>query len=158
MIVERKYDSPIGGLWISACEDGICRIGYLPANFPFSHSGNSGIAGYLDEACRQLDEYFECRRAVFDLPLVLHGTPFQLEAWKVLQSVPYGTTISYAEEASMMHHPTAYRAAANANHANPIAIVIPCHRVIASGGKIGGYGGGIEKKRFLLELESNRNL
>jgi methylated-DNA-[protein]-cysteine S-methyltransferase len=83
----------------------------------------------------------------------MEGTPFQQKAWKAMQTIPYGQTISYAEEARRAGHPTALRAIGNANHRNPIAVIVPCHRVVASHGKIGGYGGGLDRKRFLLNLE-----
>lgn len=107
----------------------------------------------LQEAVRQLHEYFSGQRREFSLPLRMEGTPFQQKAWKAMQTIPYGQTISYAEEARRAGHPTALRAIGNANHRNPIAVIVPCHRVVASHGKIGGYGGGLDRKRFLLNLE-----
>ncbi|MFA9485382.1 MULTISPECIES: methylated-DNA--[protein]-cysteine S-methyltransferase [Moraxella] len=102
----------------------------------------------------QLDEYFAGRRTVFDIPLDLsYGTAFEQSVWQALQAVEYGTTISYATLAQNINKPTAYRACANANGKNPISIVVPCHRVIASDGGIGGYTGGVHIKRTLLDLE-----
>lgn len=103
----------------------------------------------------QLDEYFAGKRERFDLPLDWsHGTDFQIKVWQALMGIPYGQTISYATLAKNINQPTAYRACANANGKNPISLIIPCHRVIASDGGIGGYTGGIFIKRILLELEN----
>lgn len=101
----------------------------------------------------QLHEYFARERSVFTLPLAPRGTPFQQKVWNTLIAIPYGQTITYAEEAIRIGNPKATRAVAGANGKNPIAIVIPCHRVIASGGGLGGYSGGLWRKEFLLELE-----
>lgn len=109
--------------------------------------------GALSATVRQLEEYFARERKEFDLPIELAGTPFQREVWQSLADIPYGETVSYAELATMVGRPRAFRAVGQANGANPIPIVLPCHRVVASGGGIGGYGGGLEMKRQLLALE-----
>ena len=101
----------------------------------------------------QLREYFGHRRKEFDLPLHLIGTEFQRRAWAVLRGIPYGETITYRRQAELVGNEKAYRAVAQANHANPVAIIVPCHRVVASDGGPGGYGGGVENKLALLELE-----
>lgn len=104
---------------------------------------------------KQLDEYFAKTRQRFDIPIDLsQGTPFSQQVWQALQTIEYGTTISYANLAQAIGKPTAYRACANANGRNPISIIVPCHRVIASGGGIGGYSGGVDIKKALLELEN----
>jgi O-6-methylguanine DNA methyltransferase len=105
------------------------------------------------EAMRQLAEYLLGFRRDFDLPVRLHGTPFQLRVWRALEQIPYGETRSYGELARMVGRPGAARAVGAANAANPVAIVIPCHRVIQSDGRPGGYGGGLRLKQFLLDLE-----
>jgi O-6-methylguanine DNA methyltransferase len=102
---------------------------------------------------RQLTEYLEGRRRAFDLPLELHGSEFQKEVWRAVERVPYGYTASYGEIASLVGRPKASRAVGAANGANPIPIVIPCHRVIGSDGSLIGYGGGLPLKRRLLALE-----
>jgi methylated-DNA-[protein]-cysteine S-methyltransferase len=102
---------------------------------------------------KELGEYFVGERTSFSLPLNPTGTPFQKSIWETLRTIHYGETISYATEAKLFGNPKAVRAVANANGRNPIAILIPCHRVIATGGGLGGYSGGIEKKEFLLTLE-----
>ncbi len=107
----------------------------------------------LAEAARQLGEYFAGQRRTFELALHTEGTPFQREVWASLAEIPYGETISYAELAATVARPHAFRAAGSANGANPIAIIVPCHRVITSAGSLGGYAGGLQAKRTLLELE-----
>ena len=102
---------------------------------------------------RQLEEYFAGRRRQFDLPLDLHGTEFQKRCWQELLKIPYGETRSYADVARAIGNPSAVRAVGLANGQNPIAIIVPCHRVIGSDGSLTGYGGGLETKRKLLELE-----
>ncbi len=110
-------------------------------------------------ACeRQLNEYFAGERRLFDLPLDLRGTEFQRQCWQALLAIPYGETRSYAQLARMVGRPRAGRAVGLANGANPIAIIVPCHRVIASDGTLGGYGGGLPAKRWLLELEQRHAL
>jgi O-6-methylguanine DNA methyltransferase len=107
----------------------------------------------LLEAKKQLDEYFEKKRKNFELPLLILGTEFQKSVWEQLQTIPYGKTISYKALATKQGNPKSFRAVANANGANKIAVIIPCHRVIASDGSLGGYSGGIEIKKELLDLE-----
>lgn len=104
-------------------------------------------------AALELEEYFAGTRTKFDLPLSLHGTPFQLSVWKALQDIPYGETRSYGQIAAQIGNPKACRAVGMANHRNPIIIVVPCHRVIGQNGSLTGYGGGLELKELLLSLE-----
>ncbi|MGO9596836.1 MAG: methylated-DNA--[protein]-cysteine S-methyltransferase [Isosphaeraceae bacterium] len=106
------------------------------------------------EICRQLEAYFDGVSSGFHLALDLAGTAFQRRVWHELCKIPYGSAISYAELARRIGQPTASRAVGSANGQNPIAIIVPCHRVIASGGGLGGYGGGLERKRWLLEHEA----
>jgi methylated-DNA-[protein]-cysteine S-methyltransferase len=122
---------------------------------PFAESGAGPDAGnpLLAEAVRQLRAYFEGRLRRFDLPLDLAGTEFQRQVWLELTRIPYGETRSYREMACAIGAPKAVRAVGAANGANPIAIVVPCHRVIGAGGKLVGYGGGLPLKRRLLSLE-----
>jgi len=108
----------------------------------------------LDRAAVQLGEYFDgCRRA-FDLPLGLAGTPFQLGVWRALLRVGFATTVSYGQLAELVGRPGAARAVGHANARNPVAVIVPCHRVVGSAGSLTGYGGGLEAKRFLLDLEA----
>jgi methylated-DNA-[protein]-cysteine S-methyltransferase len=108
----------------------------------------------LQETRQQLEAYFAGELLQFDLPLMPVGTAFQQRVWKALGDIPYGQTISYAELARRVESPKACRAVGSANGSNPSALIIPCHRVIATGGGLGGYGGGLDRKRWLLELES----
>lgn len=109
----------------------------------------------LSMATIQLDEYFQGKRTTFSLPFKLTGTPFQLAVWKELQNIPYGQTTSYKEIAQKINKPKAYRAVGMANNKNPLPIIIPCHRVIGSNGKLIGYAGGLKLKNYLLELEQS---
>lgn len=109
----------------------------------------------LSMATIQLDEYFQGKRTIFSLPFKLTGTPFQLAVWKELQNIPYGQTTSYKEIAQKINKPKAYRAVGMANNKNPLPIIIPCHRVIGSNGKLIGYAGGLKLKNYLLELEKS---
>lgn len=109
----------------------------------------------LSMATIQLDEYFQGKRTVFSLPFKLTGTPFQLAVWKELQNIPYGKTTSYKEIAQKINKPKACRAVGMANNKNPLPIIIPCHRVIGSNGKLIGYAGGLKLKNYLLELEKS---
>ncbi|HEX6083542.1 MAG TPA: methylated-DNA--[protein]-cysteine S-methyltransferase [Thermoanaerobaculia bacterium] len=120
-------------------------------------TGFSLSMGRLKPALRQqLLEYFDGRRRTFDFPLAPKGTPFQLDVWNALLEVPYGDTVTYAELARRIGRPSAIRAVGAANGANPIPVIIPCHRVIGSNGTLTGYGGGIERKQWLLALEGRR--
>ena len=105
------------------------------------------------ESERQLKEYFAGRRTEFDLPLTMHGTPFQRSVWSALCEIGYGQTASYGQIANRVGQPDAARAVGIANARNPISIIVPCHRVIGADGSLTGYGGGLERKRYLLELE-----
>ena len=110
----------------------------------------------IEETRRQLDEYFRHERQAFDIPLLTAGTKFQKSVWNSLMEIPYGQTITYGELATRLGKPAAVRAVANANGANAISIIIPCHRVIGSNNTLTGYGGGLRAKKFLLELEQTQ--
>jgi methylated-DNA-[protein]-cysteine S-methyltransferase len=112
-------------------------------------------ADALQPWLNQLTEYFDGHRQQFSLPLDLRGTDFQLQCWRALLDIPYGETRSYREIAQAIGHPHAFRAVGMSNNRNPIAIVVPCHRVIASDGTLCGYGGGLDLKRKLLDLEQS---
>ena len=109
--------------------------------------------GEINEGVRQVLEYFASERRDFDLPLEPEGTPFQKKVWRALMDIPYGETRTYGEIARAIGSPGAARAVGGANNKNPIAVIIPCHRVVGSGGALTGYAGGIDKKQKLLELE-----
>ena len=110
-------------------------------------------AGALPAAARQLREYFDGGRRAFDLPLAPRGTPFQQTVWRALTRIPYGRTLAYGELARRIGRPGAARAVGMANHRNPLSIIVPCHRVIGADGDLTGYGGGLDRKRWLLALE-----
>ena len=147
--------TPIGELMLTADDDGALTAVHLPNRHP-DPAGWERDDEHLAAARRQLTEYFAGERTTFDLPLRPAGTPFQLRVWDLLQRIPYGETASYGEIARELGHPTAARAVGAANGRNPIAIVVPCHRVIGSNGSLTGYAGGLECKRALLDLEVGR--
>ena len=119
---------------------------------PLSSDGGSEV---LRQAIRQLKEYFAGERRSFDLPIHIAGTAFQEKVWRELKKIPYGETVSYGQIAANIGNPKASRAVGSANHNNPVSIVIPCHRVIGANGKLTGYGGGLDMKKMLLDLERN---
>lgn len=148
------FDTPIGPLLLVADEHGLTYIG-LPrrglAQKPkdeWQHAPSK-----LRAASRQFQDYFAGTRRAFELPLHPHGTQFQLEVWGALLAIPYGETASYAQIAQRIGRPNAVRAVGAANGANPLSIVVPCHRVIGSDGDLVGYGGGLPAKRWLLAHE-----
>lgn len=147
-------DTPIGPLLLVADEHGLTYIG-LPwrgvAQKPHDDWRHAPVK--LRAASRQFDDYFAGTRRAFELSLHPHGTPFQLEVWGALLAIPYGETASYAQIAQRIGRPNAVRAVGAANGANPLSIVVPCHRVIGSDGDLVGYGGGLPAKRWLLAHE-----
>jgi methylated-DNA-[protein]-cysteine S-methyltransferase len=154
-LVELCVETPIGDLVVSGDDEAIVELQLaVPGRTVSTTRDRGGLRGPVLDAARQLDEYFERRRRVFDLPLALAGTEFQQRVWTTLAEIPYGETISYAELARWVGRPRAFRAVGQANGANPIPVILPCHRVIAADGTIGGYGGGLPTKRTLLALEA----
>ena len=157
-IIQTTYDeivSPLGKFTIIASSKGLSSILWdascnLQSTQNLTQSSDNKI---ILETKRQLNEYFEGKRKTFDLPLAINGTAFQMQAWDQLLKIPYGTTISYAEQAEKIGDKKKARAVGMANGCNPISIIIPCHRVIGSNGHLTGFGGGIEKKDYLLQLE-----
>ncbi len=141
-----------GPLWIAESARGVCRVGFgfELAQMP---SGWRHTPGKSSRAVIQLDEYFAGARQHFDLTLDLQGTAFQQRVWALLQTIDYGTTTSYGQLAKTLGKPGASRAVGSANANNPIAIVVPCHRVIASNGGLAGFAWGTDTKRGLLDLE-----
>jgi O-6-methylguanine DNA methyltransferase len=149
-----SFQSPLGPLILGASEKGLRALefgrGQCP---PKAGTGVLWSGQALVDYALQLNEYFVGRRREFTFPVDLRGTSFQLECWRALLSIPYGETRTYADVARVVGRLHAYRAVGMANNRNPIAIVVPCHRVIASDGTLCGYGGGLDVKRRLLELE-----
>ena len=143
------YDSPIGILKIAEDDQGITEVSFQEEIGADQKEGSL----YLEKTLRQLEEYFAGSRRSFDVPLSLKGTEFQKKVWHALKEIPYGHTACYQEVAAMIGNEKASRAIGNANHHNPVVIIVPCHRVIRADGSIGGYGGGVERKKYLLNLE-----
>ncbi len=151
-----RHDSPAGPLLLIVSEKGLVGLEFDRGNFP--PKKNKGVVWQKSDSktqsyLRELREYFDGKRREFSFPLDLRGTPFQVKCWEALLSIPYGETRTYAAIARAVGQPQAFRAVGMANNRNPIAIVVPCHRVIASDGTLCGYGGGLDVKRKLLELE-----
>jgi methylated-DNA-[protein]-cysteine S-methyltransferase len=150
----RYHDSPIGRLLLSGDTTGLQQVLMDIDDKPWRIDEHwRSATDELDEVCRQLDEYFAGRRQRFELPLAPQGTVFQQAVWQALQSIPYGQTSSYSALAAKIARPKAVRAVGAANGANPIAIIIPCHRVIGRDGSLTGYAGGLPRKALLLRLE-----
>jgi methylated-DNA-[protein]-cysteine S-methyltransferase len=158
--VRLAVPSPIGTLVLEGDEHALTDVLLPGSERASAHEGAehdlNAAPRALADAAQQLFEYFAGERTTFDLPLRAAGTPFQREVWAKLAEIPYGETISYAELAASVGRPHAFRAVGSANGANPFAIVVPCHRVINSGGGLGGYAGGLDAKRTLLALEASR--
>jgi len=149
------FESPIGRLLLTSDGAALTGLYMLPTKKAALTDGwiEGTTARPLSAAIRQLREYFAGSRRAFDLPLRLHGTSFQSSVWRELHGIPFGRTWTYAELARRIGKPAASRAVGLANGANPISIIVPCHRVIGSDGSLTGYGGGLERKRWLLEHE-----
>jgi methylated-DNA-[protein]-cysteine S-methyltransferase len=149
-------DSPIGPLLIAGDGEVVHSISFPKDGKPVQPQPGwiTSHRGTVGETMRQLHEYFAGRRREFDLPLAPQGTVFQKAVWRALREIPYGTAISYGELARRVGNPRASRAVGSANGANPLPIVIPCHRVIAADGSLGGFGAGLPTKQALLGLES----
>lgn len=150
------HDSPLGPLTLVS--DGARLMGLHFAGWTQPADAVRQTDDVLARAARQLDAYFAGQLKSFDIPLGLAGTPFQLRVWAALRDIPFGEVCSYSQLATAIGDPLAMRAVGAANGRNPIAIVIPCHRVVGVDGSLTGFGGGIERKRFLLRLEEGRKL
>lgn len=146
--IEVHVDTPVGPLGLVASERGLRRILWP------GEPGAGGDPAVLAAAARQLREYFDGSRTAFELPLELDGTDFQRRAWLALAEIPYGETRSYGEQARRLGVPRAARAVGAANGANPLPIVLPCHRLVGADGSLTGFGGGLDVKRRLLEHEA----
>lgn len=162
-VTVRRIETPIGPMTLGATRDALVLADFserpmMPAQLASVRRRigpmMEGDAPLLDRAEAQLAEYFAGTRRSFDLPLDAPGSAFQERVWDELRRIPYGETISYRELAMRVDAPRASRAVGRANGSNRLAVIIPCHRVIAAGGGLGGYGGGLPAKRFLLDLES----
>jgi methylated-DNA-[protein]-cysteine S-methyltransferase len=152
--MERIVESPVGKLKIESDERSVTGI-WLNARGTVTPGRPEGVLAELE---RQLEAYFSGALKTFDLPLAPRGTPFQLEVWSALQSIPYGSTCSYSDIARKIGRADAVRAVGAANGQNPIPIVIPCHRVIGANGSLTGFGGGLPMKKWLLAHERGGQL
>ena len=141
-----SIDTPLGKMCLRGTDSAVTGLG-------FGEAPREEPSPLLLEAERQLGEYFSGVRREFDLPLEPAGTEFQQTVWRELRRIPYGETVSYGQLAARIGKPRACRAVGGANNRNPIAIILPCHRVVGSGGDLTGYAGGLDKKRYLLKLE-----
>lgn len=163
-----QYISPAGGLILGSLGDRLCLCDWLSEKRRETIDRHlcqhldavyeAGTSPVIKEAIRQLDEYFAGTRSAFDIPLLFDGSGFQCRVWSGLMNIPYGQTISYAELARRIGMPSAVRAVANANAANPLSIFVPCHRVIGSNRRLTGYAGGLEAKKILLDLEARMQI
>ena len=146
-------DSPIGPLSVGADDAGVCGLRFGPIDDP------GRPVGVLASAVSQLRDYFAGALVDFDLPLsVRHGSGFDRAVWHRMSQIPYGTTRTYGEIAAAVGDPSAARAVGVACNRNPIAVIVPCHRIVGAGGKLVGFGGGLPRKRYLLELEAGVSL
>lgn len=148
-------DSPVGPLLLAGDQDALRVLSFGVGTRPrdVDPAWVPDTIGALDGVRRELEEYFSGRLRAFTTPVAFEGTPFQQQVWTELCKIPYGETISYMELADRIRNPKAVRAVGMANGANPIAIIVPCHRVIGANGSLTGFGGGLPTKRALLELE-----
>lgn len=162
----QRYLSPCGEMVLGSFGEKLCLCNWAVEKHPGRvdrrlQSGlkadyEEGTTNVTEKAARQLDEYFNGMRKSFDVPLLFVGTNFQKSVWRRLLEIPYGQTVSYGAMAAKLGMPHAVRAVANANGANAVSLFAPCHRVIGSDGSLTGYGGGLEAKKFLLDLERER--
>lgn len=156
VLYSRSLPSPVGVLTLVVSDAGLRavlwaddqRVVFDVEPVPSDHHP------LLDEAARQLEEYFAGERTTFDLPLDLRGTEFQVSVWESLATIPYGETSTYGVQADRIGRPSAVRAVGAANGRNPVSIVLPCHRIVGKDGSLTGFAGGLEAKRFLLDLEA----
>lgn len=150
-----KLDSPVGPLYLVASWIGLEGVHWQKQKTRMAPHlrGDEKPAVILRQATEQLEEYFRGERRSFDIPLSTRGTEFQKKVWKILSQIPYGKTFSYTEVAVKIANAKAVRAVGSANGKNPLSIIVPCHRVIAADGSLGGYAGGLDRKGKLLQLE-----
>lgn len=145
------YRTPFGSVTIQVSDDAVERVAFGKADL----AGPERPTELSNRAANELQEYFAGKRHVFDVPLHAEGTPFQMQVWQALQRIPYGQTRTYGQVAASIGHPGASRAVGQANNRNPLPIFIPCHRVVAADGSLGGYSFGVKTKKFLLDLEAS---
>jgi len=145
--------SPVGKLRLVASDKGLVAIDLRNVRAASDQETIASAQKILSATKKQLEQYFAGKRTSFDIPLDLEGTEFQQQAWRALCRIPYGKTISYGQQAKIIKNPKAFRAVGSANGKNPIPIIVPCHRVVAGDGSLGGYSLGLKMKKQLLALE-----
>jgi methylated-DNA-[protein]-cysteine S-methyltransferase len=150
------FDSPVGQLYVRADAGELVMLSFARSQHhgEATQRGDAASREIIDAVASQIREYFDGSRSAFDIPMKLVGSPFYVRVWEALRAIPYGTTITYGELAKRVGEPDAARAVGAANGANPIVIIVPCHRVIGANGRLVGYGGGLQRKQFLLDHES----
>jgi methylated-DNA-[protein]-cysteine S-methyltransferase len=155
----RTYTAPFGVVTVVGSDLGIRFVLFSndahPKPLERLHISDTEIHESVNDAIAQLEEYFDGARHDFELPLDLQGTEFQIAAWNALAEIPYGSTASYGQQAASIGRPKAVRAIGGANGRNPVAIVLPCHRIVGADGALTGFGGGIEVKKWLLDHEQS---
>jgi methylated-DNA-[protein]-cysteine S-methyltransferase len=156
-MISAIYDSPVGPLTLVSDGRALTELLFENPRYP-SAPKPRGDDKLLDKTRRELDAYFAGKLRVFSVALAPQGTPFQKKVWDALLTIPYGKTRSYGQQAAAIGQPHASRAVGLANGRNPISIIVPCHRVIGANGSLTGYGGGMERKRLLLDLEQGEPL
>lgn len=160
--LQTVVETDIGRLYLVASELGLCQVDFEKQAVPMIDEASQADADwgstrqFLEQAAREITEYFMGERTEFEVPLVVQGTPFQLRVWDELKRIPYGSTLSYSDIAARVENPKAVRAVGSANGRNPLCIIVPCHRVIAADGTLGGYAAGLKIKSQLLQLEQAR--
>jgi methylated-DNA-[protein]-cysteine S-methyltransferase len=154
---QASISTPIGPMTLVGSEAGLRAILWNGEEAPRSVPADDGVA-VMAEATTQMNAYFAGTLTRFDLALDLVGTEFQVQAWRALAHIPFGTTVSYGEQARRLGRPNAFRAVGAANGRNPVPIVLPCHRVVGSDGSLTGFGGGLDTKRWLLDHEQRDRL
>lgn len=154
----RSFDSPVGPITLAGRDGRLMHLRMVDQTYEPSHDGWEPDDDAFSDAVDQLAAYFAGQRTEFDLDIEMVGTRFQRRVWDTLRTIPYGETRSYGDIACEIGSPRAFRAVGMANGHNPIGIIVPCHRVIGANGSLTGYGGGLDRKRALLELERSRTM
>lgn len=156
-MISAIYDSPIGPLTLASNGSALTQVEFDGGKYPLPQF-ELGHDRIIDHTRRELDQYFAGKLRTFTVKVAPEGTEFQRKVWAALQTIPYGQTRSYAQQAQAIGAPKATRAVGAANGRNPIPVIIPCHRVIGANGSLTGFGGGMERKQILLELEQGGDL
>jgi methylated-DNA-[protein]-cysteine S-methyltransferase len=151
------HQSPVGPLTLHSNGAALTGVEFHEPRYPLAASPR-GDDAVLAQARRELDAYFAGKLRAFTVPLAPRGTPFQLKVWMALRAIPYGATRTYGQQANAIGQPKAVRAVGLANGKNPISIIVPCHRVIGANGALTGFGGGLDRKQALLDLEQGKAL